>query len=193
MSAPAWKPPTQPQLRAAEQFTELLCKALRTPKGIAYDKAILCSAQLAGTFLLRSLSLPLTGLKPGALALSEEANQRGPLLVTTLGTALRVLRIEIDPRRVPLDRERAEALDISALDTQHTFEREFAAIVARHALTLEEAAHACSLASAQLIQMHATQLDAHVAFGLASYGFLQGAKTVPLPPPDSTGTSTPTA
>ncbi len=193
MPPPAWKPPTQPQLRAAEEFTELLCKALRTPRGIEYDKAILCSAQLAGTLLLRSLDLPFAGLKPGALALSDEADRRGPLLVATLGAALRVLRIEIDPRRVPAGRERAEALDISALDAQHTFERALAAIVARHALGLEEAAHACALASAQLIQMHATQLDAHVAFGLASYGFMQGAKTVPLPPPDSMGASAPSA
>lgn len=183
MSAPVWTPPTDAQMRAAEEITDLLCKALRTPKGIAYERAILCAAQLAGTQLLRSQASTFPGQKSGELAVNREVDQRGPMLNATLGAALRVLKVEVDPRRAPNGRERAEALDISALDAQHTFEKDCAAIFARRELALEPAAHACALSAAQLIQMSARQLDPLASFALASYGFLMGAKTVPLPAP----------
>lgn len=179
MSRPKWNPPTQPQLFAASEIAGLVRKALRTPQGVPHERAILTGSLLAGSFLLRSLDVPLAGLAPGSMVLSDAANEQGPLLVQTLGTGLAVLKVPIQMAWLRGPREPGEAAFVSVTEAQTFVEREILAASARHALTMEQTAHACALAVAQMIHMSANELDPHRSFELATWGFVAGTKTVP--------------
>lgn len=180
MSRPKWTPPTQPQLHAASDFATVIRRALRTPGGVPHEKAILVGAQLGGSFLLRSLDVPLAGLAPGAEVQSEAANERGPLLVQTLGAGLAALKVPIQTGWLRGAREPSEAARIGVTEAQALVERALLESARRHGLTLEQSAHACALAVGQMIQMAAVELDPHRAFELATWGFVQGTRTVPV-------------
>jgi hypothetical protein len=55
------------------------------------------------------------------------------------------------------------------------------AIASNHGLTEEQAAHACALAAARLIQMCSSVLDPKIGFAIAAFGFVEGSKTMPVP------------
>src|SRR4051812_43550809 len=64
------------------------------------ETAIADAGRMAGTFLLRSLDLPLDGLEPGTQVFSSGANDLGPLLIKSLFGFLKRMGIEIDPERL---------------------------------------------------------------------------------------------
>lgn len=179
--ASQWAPPTQAQLQAADQYVQIVIKALKNEKGVHSETAIACAARLAGTFLFRSFNFPMQDMQPGSAVLSEAANEHGPVLIQTLGAGLDALKVKLDHSKlsgtVPADHQP----HISVNETQARMEADFRKVSAALRLTPEQSAHACALAAARLIQMATAVLDPHIGFGVAAYGFVEGSKTAPIP------------
>lgn len=172
---------SKPQLAAAEEFADATLDELETAAGVHPETAVAAVAGMAGSFLLRSFGFELEPLAPGTVILSDEANLQGPRLIQILGGVLAHGGVELDREilsRGP-DPDRRPHLDF--LSSQAALEAAFAAIRARKELAPREAAEAAAAATAFLIQQFAEDLDPSIAFGLAVYGFIEGAKTVPGP------------
>ncbi len=172
---------TQQQIAAAEEFADATLDELETAAGVHPETAVAAAAGMAGSFLLRSFGFDLAHLAPGTAVLSDEANQQGPRLVQILGGVLAHGGVPLDREilgRGP-DPDRLSQLDFLA--GQAALEAAFLAVGARHRLAPLAAAEAAAAATGFLIQQFAEELDPSIAFGLAVYGFIAGAKTVPGP------------
>ncbi|MEO8195524.1 MAG: hypothetical protein ABI689_02255 [Thermoanaerobaculia bacterium] len=172
---------TQQQLAAAEEFADATLDELETAEGVHPETAVAAVAGMAGSFLLRSFGFELEALAPGTVVLSDEANLQGTRLIQILGGVLAHGGVELDREilsRGP-DPDRQPRLDFFA--RQAALEAAFVAVGARQKLALREAAEAAAAATGFLIQQFAEELDPSVAFGIAVYGFIEGAKTVPGP------------
>ena len=179
--APQWTPPTQAQRQAADQYVQIVIKALKNEKGVHSETAIASAARLAGTFLLRSFKFPMQDMKPGSAVLSEAANEHGPVLIQALGAGLDALKVKLDHSKLSGTVSAEHQPRISVNETQTRMEAQFRKVSAELGLTPEQSAHACALAAARLIHMATAVLDPHIGFGVAAYGFVEGSKTAPIP------------
>ncbi len=172
---------TKQQIAAAEQFADATLDELETVDGVHPETAVAAAAGMAGSFLLRSFGFELGHLAPGSAVLSDEANQQGPRLVQILGGVLAHGGVELDREILGrgVDSDRLARLDFLA--GQAALEAAFLAVGARQKLSLGEAAEAAAAATGFLIQQFAEELDPSVAFAIAVYGFIEGAKTAPGP------------
>jgi len=182
-TAPAWVPPTDAQLRAAERIADLIIAALTTERGVHAETAIASAARLGGTFLFRSLGLPTGSVKPGTPVLSDAANVQGPLLVQTFGTGLARLGVTVDQSAISKPIPADNTPHLSVLETQAALEAPVITIADSHRLDRQAAAHACALAAAILIQKSRSVLDPGIGAALAVYGLVEGSKTMPGPLP----------
>ena len=174
-------PPTKPQFAAAKRYVDIVVREFRTDKGVHAETAIAAAARMAGTFLFRSFNFPLKDIEPGSAVLSDAANDHGPLLIQTLGAALNALRVELDQSKLSGGVPDDNRPHVTLTETQARVESSFRDVSARLGLTAEQSAHACALAAAQLIQLSAGALDPNIGFSVAAYGFVEGAKTAPVP------------
>ena len=169
----------QVQLQAAGEFGTAAMQAFDRGGTFPAETVIGGTARMAGSFLFRSLGLPLAGVQPGAVVLSEQANQQGPRLIQILGAVLQQIGVELDSSKLSAAQGTARGLKEPFLETQKVLEARFAAIRDRHDLDDGEAADSVAVATAMLIKNCSNSLDPHVGFGLAVYGFIEGAKTAP--------------
>lgn len=137
------------------------------------------AARMAGSFLFRSFGLPLTGVQPGSVVLSEQANQQGPRLIQILGAVLQNIGVELDSSKLSASQRTTKGQEESFLETQEVLETRFVAIRDKYSLSDAEAADSVAIATAVLIKTCSNLLDPHVGFGLAVYGFIEGSKTAP--------------
>jgi len=70
---------------------------------------------------------------------------------------------------------------VEFLDTQKKLEPAYAPIKARFSFTDRQAAEAVAVGTALLIRHAKDFLDPNIAFGIAVYGYIEGAKTAPEP------------
>lgn len=176
--------PTPAQVQAAGEFAQAILRKLRTEEGVHAETAIAAAARMAGSYRLRSLPVPLAGLTPGSAIPCELADEAGAELVATLAAALAAYAIDIDRARVPAQVPEANAAQHSLLQMQLMFWRPFQLAVHRHRLSDREAALAAAGAAALLIRDAAPVLDPLLAFSIATRGFSEGARTVPIEAPD---------
>lgn len=173
-------PLTQPQIDAAQEFYAAVVEGLRTPQGVHAVTAIAAMARLAGTFLLRSFGLPIDQMQPGTPVLSDLANDQGPRLINILGSVLANMGIVIDPSRIDFSVPPDDKPQLTLLETQAKLEPALAHSMQQHQLTYAAAADAAAAATALVIAECANIVDPHAAFNVAAYGFVEGAKTVPI-------------
>jgi hypothetical protein len=172
---------SQPQLNAAAEFGTEAMQAFDQGGSFPAETVIAAVARMAGSFLLRSLGISLAGIEPGAVVLSEDANQQGPRLIQILGGVLQGIGVQLDSSRLKAAQAGVKGPREPFLQTQKLLEEPFADIRDEHRLSDGEAADAAAAATAVLIKNCAHLLDPHVGFGLAVYGFIEGAKTAPAP------------
>ncbi len=172
----------QPQIDAAQEFYAAVVDSLRTPQGIHAVTAIAAMARLAGTLLLRSFGLPIDQMQAGTPVLSDVANEQGPRLINILGSVLSNMGIVIDPSRIDFAVPPDDKPQLTLQETQTRLAPAFAAGMQQHHLSYAEAADAAAAATALVIAECAEIVDPHVAFNVAAYGFVEGAKTVPWQP-----------
>jgi hypothetical protein len=167
------------QIQASREIADAIVTALTTERGVHAETAVVSAARMAGTFLFRSFRLPTTGLAPGSPVLSDQANERGPLLLEVLQAGLSGLGITVDAGAMQDSPEHRPQLTF--LESQRALEPRLAGILTARGLDREGAARACALATALLIHRTRSVLDPRVGFGLAVYGLVEGTKTMPAP------------
>ena len=129
--------------------------------------------------MFRSFGLPAANIAPGTPVLSEIANERGPLLVEVLKAGLTGLGVQIDEAQVQMEGSSAHQPQLTLLQTQQALESKLTQILSAHELAGETAARSCALATATLIYRTRSVLQLTVSFALATYGFVEGTKTMP--------------
>lgn len=169
----------QAQLQAASEFGTAAMKAFDQDGSFPAEIVIGSAARMAGSFLFRSFGLPLSGIQPGSVVLSEQANQQGPRLIQILSAVLENIGVKLDPSRLAASQRTTRGQKASFLETQDVLEARFAAIRQKYGLSDGEAADSVAVATAVLIKNCSSVLDPHVGFGLAVYGFIEGSKTAP--------------
>jgi hypothetical protein len=169
------------QIDAAQEFANATISALKLPQGIHPGTAVAATARMAGTYLFRSFGFNLAGLEPNQVVLSEAANEQGPALIPIAGGILTKFGITLDNstagKATPPEHKPGQPF----LETQRMLEPLYAPIKDRFGLTTQEAAQAAAVATALLIRHFSKSLNPSVAFGIAVYAFIEGAKTAPDP------------
>ena len=171
---------SSPQVEAAHEFVRATLNALETERGVHAETAVAGIARMAGTFLFRSFNFPLQDATPGQPVLSEQANEKGPELVTILGGVLEGRGIIPDMTKLGEPHPDNEPI-MGFLETQTPLEPVFNEIRKELGLSLEEGAYSAAAGTGLLIQQCAQVLDPNVAVDIALYAFVEGAKTVPAP------------
>jgi hypothetical protein len=172
---------TKNQLAAAQEFANAAVATLKLPGGIHPGTVVAATARMAGTYLFRSFNLHLPGAEPGQAVLSIEANEQGPILIQIAAGILSQVGIKLDNTQAGKPTETKHKPTQPFLDTQRKLEPVYAPIKDRFGLSTQEAAHAAAVATALLIRHCAKVMDPNVAFGIAAYAFIEGAKTAPDP------------
>lgn len=167
------------QLQAASEFGTVALQAFDQGGTFPAEIVIGSLARMAGSFLFRSFELPLTGIQPGAVVSSEQANQHGPRLVQILEGVLQTVGVDLDSSKLSASQSAVKGLKEPFLQTQGFLEGPFVAIRDKYGLEDGEAADSAAVATALLIKNCSTLLDPYAGFALAVYGFIEGSKTVP--------------
>jgi hypothetical protein len=176
--------PTQTQLRAAEEIVQTISNVLSKSGVVHPETAVMSAARIAGTFLFRDFKFPTENIVPGTTVLSDNANNVAPLVFNTLAATLQVLGVSTDPKKrshFPGLGHPTHASKLSVTDTQKLLEAPLRATAARFNLNSREAAQSCAIAAGRLIQINAPSLDPNTGYSIASYGFIEGLKTMPPP------------
>lgn len=168
----------------AQAFATALPTALSPEGQFRPETVISAMARMAGTYYFRSFGYTAMQLTPGQVVLSDEANQKSPELMNLTHEVLARLGLRLDDERVRAALDARDGQRLPLLDfafTQPRVERAFAPIKAEHGLTHVEAGRAAACAVALLIYKLQSELDPALAFGIATYGFIEGSKTAPWP------------
>lgn len=168
------------QNAAAGEFVELVAGRLGSGRAIHPETAIASCARVAGSLMLRSFGLELGNIAPGTVVLSEEANEKGPRLVSILQGFLASNQIELDREKVQAsETERGAQPSLSAVQSLELLQAEALRIAEQHALPLDKAAESAALATGFIVMECKDSLGAEVGFNVAVYGFIEGSKTAP--------------
>ena len=169
------------QLDAAQEFATVTIEALKLPNGVHPGTVVAATARMAGTYLFRSFNLKLPGVKPGQAVLSNEANEQWPQLINIAADALSRMKIAIDNTQAGKEIEPRHKPMREFLETQKKLEPMYAPIKECYSFPMQEAAHSVAVATALLINHAKKFLDPTMAFNIAVFGFVEGAKTAPEP------------
>jgi hypothetical protein len=171
---------TQAQQKAVGEFVDLVASTVGKNRAIHPETAISASAQLSGSLLLRSFNLRLDNLHPGTIVLSNEANEKGPMLVNTLAAFLSASNVSLDQKKLGGEAvHRGEQPQTRILDALSQLQGAAIKVGEVNSLSLEQAAQAAALATAFVVKECAPKIGAETAFNVAVYGFIEGSKTVP--------------
>jgi hypothetical protein len=89
------------QIDAAGEFANATVAALKVGQGVHPPTLVAASARMAGIYLFRSFGLKISGVTPGKVVLSVEANEHAPKLIQI--TAEILLRIGVKIADAPLE------------------------------------------------------------------------------------------
>lgn len=165
------------QVAAAGAIVELIAEKFGSNRAIHPGTAISAAARLAGSFMFRSFGFNLTDIKPGTAVLSEEANEKGPVLINILGGSLINMGVTLDNEKI--NNSQNVSSTVSFTDSLQLIQQEAHEIMTRNTLSLEEMAYASAMATAFIIKECKNELPAESGFNTAIYGFIEGSKTCP--------------
>jgi hypothetical protein len=100
---------SEAQHKAAGEMVELIASKIGKGRAIHPETAISASARLSGSLLLRSFNLNLDIYAPGAIVLSHESNEKGPVLINSLSAYLSALNVQLDQQKLGGDQRGGEA------------------------------------------------------------------------------------
>ena len=165
---------------AAGVMTEIFANRLGgRSRAVHSETAIAAAARMAGTMLFRSFGIDTSKMQPGAVVLSEDANEKGPMLLNIVIMMMQQYGLEPDKQKLADINNRGESPRMTVIQTQKLLEADLRLIREQHGLTLEDASCACAIATAWLIKECAPQIGLEVGFNIAAFGFIEGTKTVP--------------
>jgi hypothetical protein len=156
--------------------------AFEGQKGAHLGTIISAAGRLAGTSLFRSFAFPGSeGMKPGTVVLSEQANVEGGRLMGLLLAFVTHNGVVIEPDKLVVKPPEGHTPRLTLSEVQVKFQDGYFKILADHGLGYLHGAQAGAFACGLLILETKTVVDPHITCGMAGYGFVEGAKTVPEP------------
>ena len=171
---------SQAQHKAAGEVVELVAAKIGKGRAVHPETAISASARLAGSLLLRSFNLNLDKYAPGAIILSHEANEKGPVLINSLSGYLSALKVQLDKQKLSGKQTlRGGEPQLDILGVLSLLQESALEIGKTNQLSVEQTAHAAALATGFLVKECAPQIGAETGFNIAAFGFVEGSKTVP--------------
>lgn len=168
---------TKQQHNAAKELVELIAAELGENRAIHPATAISSCALLSGSFMFRSFNLQLKDVSPGNVVLSEEANEKWPVLMNIVRWMLDIHGIGIDDEK--LNEMSAEKSNLKFLDTLNLLQSKAAAIMSENNLDFEQMAYSGAIATSFLIKECQHDLAVEIGFNTAVFGFIEGCKTYP--------------
>jgi hypothetical protein len=166
---------------ASREYAEACFATLEESDGARPLVVVLACARMAGSHLFRSFDLTLTGVEPGQVVLSAEADQHMPLLMRTTADALDQLGVALTNTPLAIASNDRDQRLPDFLTTQRRLQPAFATIQSKHELTFRQSSRAAAIATAMLVHSYAGRMDPNAAFGIAMFGFVEGMKTAPDP------------
>lgn len=164
---------------AAGAMSEVFAGRLGKDRAVHSETVIAAAARMAGTMLLRSFGFDTSKMPPGAVVLSNEANEKGPELLKIVTAMMQKYRLQPDKEKLANVNERGEPPRMNVLEMRELLEADLTRVRQHYQLSLEDGAYACALTTAWLIRECAPQIGLEVGFKIAAYGFIEGAKTAP--------------
>ena len=168
---------TKEQNQAAGSIVELIATEIGNNRQIDPETAIVAAARLAGSFMFRSFNFNLNNASPGSAFLSEEANEKGPVLIDVLVGTLNNFEVNLDSDK--MNSNSNEESKLTFLETLLHIQDQAKVIMNQNNLTQEQMAYACAMATAFIIKECQNDLAAESGFHTAVCGFIEGSKTVP--------------
>jgi hypothetical protein len=168
------------QFEAAKDFNQAIIAGLANEKGVHAETAISAAARMAGAYLLRSTGLPLENYTAGTPILVDLVDEKGQELMGLIGQALASMEVPYDETKVNYDLAPEHSPLMDLMETETKMDAPFREVAEKYELTDEQAAASLAISAAILIQNCAGFLDPHVAYVVATYGMVEGAKTVPF-------------
>jgi len=168
------------QDKSAGEFVDLVASKLGAGRAVQPEAAIASAARLAGSFLLRSFDLNGQLAEPGAVILSEEANEQGPQLIGIMSAMLQRFGVSLDQAKLGADpSKRGDSPKVSTVESLSLLQDGALQIAECNGLSLKEAAVAAAIATAFIVKECAPGFGPELGFNLAAYSFTEGCKTVP--------------
>jgi hypothetical protein len=168
---------TEEQTKAADLIVELIADRIGNKGKVHPATAISACARLAGSFMFRSFNLKLDNVSPGSVVLSEQANEKGVILINVLGGTLSNFGVDPDPGKMN-SASKAQS-DVSFLETLERLQDQAQVIMTESGIDQEQMAYSCAMATAFIIKECQNDLTVESGFNTAAYGFIEGSKTYP--------------
>jgi hypothetical protein len=168
---------TEKQNEAAGLIVELIANTIGNNRQIHPGTAIASAARLAGSFMFRSFNLKVNNISPGSVVLSEESNEKGPILINILGSALSSFGVNPDSEK--LNSTSNVESNLKFLETLEILQDQARVIMNQNNLDQEQMAYSCAIATAFIIKECQNDLPPESGFHTAVYGFIEGSKTYP--------------
>ena len=168
---------TKEQNEAAGSIIELIANEIGINRQIHPGTAIAAGARLAGSFMFRSFNFNLNNVSPGAPVLSEEANEKGPVLINILAVTLKNFGVNPDPGKMNTT-SKVES-NLTLVETLLRIQDQAQVIMNKYKLNPEQMAYSCAMATAFIIKECQNDLPVESGFHTAVYGFIEGSKTYP--------------
>ena len=168
---------TEQQHKASQKIVELISAKIGKNRAVHPATAISSCARLSGSFLFRSFNFQLANVSPGNAVLSDEANEKGHVLINFIGGMLNNLGVNINGEE--LEEQPVEESNLSFLDTLNLLQDKAAEIMIENKLDYEQIAYSCAVATAFIIKECQNDLAVQSGFNTAIYSFIEGSKTYP--------------
>jgi len=165
------------QNKAAGLVVELIADKMGNKRQVHPGTAISSAARLAGSFMFRSFDLKLSNVSPGSPVLSEQANEKGPILINILAGTLKNFDVNLDADKMKSTSNAAS--NVSFLETLERLQDQAQIIMSQNHLSLEQMAYSCVIATSFIITECRNDLPCETGFHTAVYGFIEGSKTYP--------------
>lgn len=172
---------SQAQSDAAGQIVDLIATRLgQKERAVHPETAIASAARLAGSLLFSSFGIELKDCAPGTVVLSEQANEKGPQLISILGGMLQLMKVPLNAKELNArPTARGAEPKLTTLQTLELFRDDALKIAKDKGLTLEEAAQSAAVATAFIVRECSKDITAEIGFNAAALGFIEGCKTAP--------------
>ena len=171
---------SEAQNKAAGEFVDLVATKLGSGRAVQSETAIASIARLAGSLLFRSFDLNVHSAEPGTAVLSNEANEEGPQLIGIMSAMLQHFGITLDNEKLGGEpSKRGGVPELSVVESLALLQADAMQIAEHNGLKLKEAAQAAAMATAFVVKECSRDLGPEVSCNIATFGFIEGCKTVP--------------
>lgn len=166
-------------MAVAAEGRALLFDELQGDRGLHVETLVASAARLAGSCLLRSFKLDLTGIAPGAPVFSDLADEHGPKLIELLSHTLTVLDVVVDMDQVTGEVTPDHAPLMDCFESLTQLQAPARALLLRHGFDDFKGARAFTLTTAMLIHETKEVVPPITSFDIAVTALAEGTKMAP--------------